>query len=231
MFHWFGKKKVGGERLHKDSDECLEHFKKILSQGVGIFSCSDTISLNQQLVQKLSLIDPYYAYRCPMACFTDIPIKFSSTHSDKYGACALGFKRKWVEDIGGQPVMYRTAKTMDKLIHQLIQLRQDLSNPSITFTPEQKSLIFDFTSEVLFFCKDINHQDGELYGNYIEREWRVVWQPGSHGAYLPFTENDIDYIVLPKFKGENFKQRFKSNPEINGFFSQGIPQIIEVPLK
>lgn len=192
------------------------------------FSTMETIC--EEKVLRLSYCPNYdkdnFKPRSAMVCFTDIPIKYSREHCNKFGKFGIAFRKDRMIEYGANPAMYTTRyhferiKKLSNLVDRMLDLEKDREwkdaiEPYI-FTEDQ-TLALKEVSELL---QEYSHrnEDTKEYATYYQREWRLTFnsldfsggvkphQEGTTCFYIrngkpyeifKFVSMDVAYIVVP----------------------------------
>ena len=230
--HWFGKKrdKITKQPYDLNINSKLNIMKGILENGFKFFPCSEKTKPDTYTVDKLSLTEEL-KFTSPMISFSDIPEELANYHCSKYGQWGIGMSRDWLIKNRGQPVIYRSYDKSDSLSYRMLQLwrvlnpgeekdfKQVLTNFRQVFgnNSDFESLLREITHEFFFSSKMLDHEDGILYGNYLEREWRITWEPGMQ-EFVRFNPSDIQVIFYDG--GEVVKNELKKIPIIQDLIKQ-----------
>lgn len=207
LVHWTGRKSKN------NIDEAFEILRKICeNQSLKLSYCPNYVS---DELQPLS----------SMACFTDVPLRYSKEHCSKFGKVGIGFKKKNMIQYGANPVFYTTNKhftrvnRLSDLCQKMLELEKDREwmqdFVKYHFTEEETLALH----EVLEYLQEYSYkgQDYNQYVTYYQREWRltsrifntVIGEPkagevtiagsqdGKPVFCFTFSEEDVYCIITP----------------------------------
>ncbi|MFG5120866.1 hypothetical protein [Methylorubrum sp. POS3] len=130
-------------------------------------------------------------YKC--VCFSETPIMtlqqlFDNNHDNfRYRPFGIIFKKKYIFDKGGRPVIYQPADDFEKLHedHQHLHVTYDLKNsPSIDFTWEREWRFRSDTGiELTKECAEIlvpNNGIRKLIGRYLRESTKAADDPWNY---------------------------------------------------
>lgn len=159
-------------------------------------------------------------------CFTEVRLSQAQTHADRYGKLGIGFKRDFIVEKGGRPVIYVPyhAKEGSRLLEDSIGNAYERSKDD----PEtQKSAKW-----IMAHVKRMgNDRIPDKY--YEEMEWRIVYdespgnqhftkcktdQEGEHR--LKFLRADVQLIVFPD---EDTRRMALENDDMQPYFDEHMP--------
>ena len=142
-------------------------------------------------------------YECkdaPCTCFTELKLSQSHTHATQYGRLGLGFKRSFVFDRGGRPVVYYGTR------------RWTGNDPFLQGCANELR-----DRRLMHFFKPMNSDDKQLsYDLYSESEWRIVFEKCLSGRFP---------VVDPRVPGTPAHDYFK---ELNGTQQQKLRYLIPI---
>ena len=142
-------------------------------------------------------------------CFADIPFAFLNNHIATYGNVGLGFKREFIIEKGGQPVLYvpfvddnGIQKAYPSSISSIIE-RWGKEWATITQkyqlnSPEDRDLGWKIQF-LRKYIKQFSFKDE--YCTYYEREWRII-------NHLEFEEKDVTVVIFPKRFSKEFSNLY-----------------------
>lgn len=230
LYHFIGRGAVV-------EDEQYKILLKILTSKQLLFDPDGTLPKAVKTFDEGSFKFQGEISKIPAVCFCDIPLSSISIHIEKYSKFGIGFRKQVLCDKGVRPVWYipknsySTIATSEKIekrfpeellkilnaisliIRKLVDRDADISQSPNKLTDDnelQQSLqslhpgYFFILAEIFWYFKfyDSSLPDEHLENYYFEREWRKV------NGNLPFTLDDIDYIILPskKYKDDLVKE-------------------------
>jgi hypothetical protein len=186
-------------------------------------------------IEKISDFYPLKKFLgIPMVCFCDIPLKFITEHTNKYGLFGLGLNKKWGINNGINPIQYRIKDcSINNSWREIITVIDHYENfeHASQFIPNDDPVLTNFIRikgeiiKITNFSKEYENSDSSIY--YTEREWRYI-PPGSEftfvdsfessereklnkkykADYLDFKVEDVKYIIVPDRKqGQLFVER------------------------
>ncbi len=165
----------------------------------------------------------------PMVCFTDIPETLSEEHKSIYGAYGLGLKKEWGIKNGLNPVCYviKNSQLIDSFNDVQVEL-QKLSSNNMTNQIRALEVTMSFGGFLKLYSEKLPDGSEKLY--YDEKEWRYLppfmdnnrtcnvlqneylSEDRIHKLNikmkkysLKFTSEDLEKIILPESKYEEFK--------------------------
>jgi hypothetical protein len=155
-------------------------------------------------------------------CFTDVPLNMMDGHVKNYGKFAIGFKKEFVKNSGGNPVLYFVDHTTINGLRGIISsnlktiLKFTVSNYKILKedgSEYNSNELKDNLMQFLSHCKEIGDlgppSDGSerVDAYFVEREWRIVRYNRHKDLemlttideqhYLKTTVDDIRTIIVP----------------------------------
>jgi len=165
-----------------------------------------------------------FAQNTVMACFTDIPLRFSREHCSKFGEFGIAFRKPKMIGYGANPVHYTTGKHFErikhvaKLLEHMVEMEKDREWKDTPEEPYQFSE--DETvalKEVTEFLQEYSYKanDDAEYVTYYQREWRLAFnsltfassgkepEPGMASfqgggvRFMKFARDDVAYLVVP----------------------------------
>jgi hypothetical protein len=147
----------------------------------------------------------YECENAPCTCFTELKLSQSHTHATQYGRLGLGFKRSFVFDRGGRPVIYYGTRSWTKKDPFLQSCANDLKDKRLMhfFKPmnsDNKSLNYDLYSESECVSDRFPIIDPQLPGtpaNDYFRELNKIQQ--STLRYLIPVDGWLALIIYPSF--------------------------------
>jgi hypothetical protein len=157
-------------------------------------------SICEEQILRLSYcpnyVDPAYAPKTAMVCFTDIPLRYSGEHCDQFGQYGIAFHKQAMIGYGANPVLYTTGHHFEKvknlgiLLDQMKDLEADrewrAAVERYPFTTDETLALI----EVMEYLQEYaykNHDDRD-YVTYYQREWRLTFRS------LPFAGGDSPHI-------------------------------------
>ena len=154
LFHFIGKQ-------HKeDPNEQFNIFKMIIENGLKLGNVEFIVG-DQGFVKHKGI------------CFTDIPLNFCDDHTAFYGKFAIGFKKSFVKDVGGNPARYFV----------------DYHNPLVPNNPTARGLLFtnirNIFSKVLALNKKCESSDSGIYDKNNEE---IFSKKEIHEFYSHFVQ-------------------------------------------
>jgi hypothetical protein len=194
LVHWTGRK--------KSEKEAFETLKAICCENVLRLSyCPNYVS--KDLNNDASMV-----------CFTDIPLKHSQEHCDKFGRFGIAFHKDSMIRYGANPVHYTTAPHFERIkqVSFLLERMKDLEKDREFRQEEREQFSFseDETAallEVADFLQEYSYKNNDNvdYVSYYQREWRLTFNTlpfaGGTSEHLPgmscFTKNgDMSYKIF-----------------------------------
>lgn len=148
LIHWTGKK---GDKLGASVLGTIASTLRLL------------LSYN-----RLHIFDWSHEVHEKMVCFTDVPLRHSSDHCERYGRFGIAFHKLKLMNVGAQPVFYAShacKRDMDTIFHFLQEQVQHTTLPSDVFRAFHRHF---------YFIQRLS--DGRADGHdtlYYEREWRL----------------------------------------------------------
>jgi hypothetical protein len=175
LVHWTGR--------DKNDENAFEILKKIISsQKIHLSYCPN----HATPVDETSTKDNINDKQTMMVCFTDLPLKYSSTFCAKFGTFGIGFKKSKMIEYGANPVFYTTPKHLDRirntnsLINKLISEEKDREWKDGNLN-EGVGENYQYTGEHLYalnelfgFTQEFSYKDRDE--NYYQREWRINYE-------------------------------------------------------
>jgi len=151
-------------------------------------------------------------------CFADIPFAFLKHHIELYGNVGLGFKKEFIIEQGGQPVLYAPffekndaqkvyPSSISSIIERWGKEWAEITQKYQLNSPENRDLGWKIQS-LRKYIKQFSFKDDNC--SYYEREWRVI------NAFR-FEENDISVLIFPKRFSKYFTDLY---PNISNTISE-----------
>lgn len=215
------------------NEDVLTHWTGRTGADVDAFAVLRSICAERLL--RLSYCPTYvredFQPRVSMVCFTDIPLKESAEHCQRFGRCGIAFKKDALIRYGANPVLYTTENyfnrimSLSKLLDRLVDLEKDrewkeAAEPYL-FTEDQTWALLQ-TLGLLQDYRYMGRSDAEAL-NYAQREWRLTFQslpfaggnavqePGMSCFYVregrsyetvAFAADDVSFLIVPReFEG------------------------------
>jgi hypothetical protein len=175
LVHWTGR--------GKDDEKSFEILKSIISKQIIYLSyCPNFATPIDQSTTRDNINDK----RTMMVCFTDLPLKYSKEFCSKFGTFGVGFKKTKMIEYGANPVLYTTAKHLERikstnsLINQLLSEEVDRVWKDAKLNNDVGDR-YQFTSEQLYALNDLfgftqEFSYKERDENYYQREWRLNYE-------------------------------------------------------
>lgn len=215
LIHWTGRK--------KSDEESFEILKSI---------CDEQIL---RLTYCPNYVHENYKPESVMVCFTEIPIRFSAQHCNKFGKFGIAFNKIAMIDYGANPALYTTNRHFERIKHigTLLARMKDFEKDRewkedlepYQFSEDETIALM----EVLELLQEYSYknQDGSDYVNYYQREWRLTFNilpfaggdtpllPGMSCFYIKngkayhifkFKKDDVKYLIVP----ESYRGRAES---------------------
>lgn len=162
-----------------------------------------------------------------MVCFTEVPLEHCDEHCARFGKFGLAFCKQAMIEYGTNPVLYTTAKHLERIKHigSLLERMKDLEKDRewrqelepYQFTEDETVAML----EVMGLLQEYSYKnaDGTDYVTYYQREWRLTFNvlpfagdnlphaPGMSCFYsrngisypiFKFTESDVQYLIVPE---------------------------------
>jgi hypothetical protein len=218
LFHFLG---------NGDDERLIDVFDSIVRRGLLLTVGNKEGKLDRLPVEMFGedrkLLDVMQHAR---VCFTDIPEKLLSGHSQEYGKFGIGFSRKTILEWGGNPVVYvpnhpapgtletsmagmlyclhRASPLMDRLKECLATINASMPVEERHMDGENGAIFINYidqfeksTQRVLSFVKVMSSEKANDYQYLYEREWRVVDGAVKQGGEDPTRElSDDEYKEL-----------------------------------
>jgi hypothetical protein len=204
LVHWTGRA--------KDENASFEILKSIVTKQ--LLWLTPAPNFGSTISQKETM----------MACFTDIPLKYSKDHCFLFGKFGIGFNKNKFIEYGANPVLYLTP-THNTRINEVNSLINRLLRENVDREWREQVDRYQFTEDQLYslfelfgFYQEYRYNDNHI--NYYQREWRIVYDtlssksggdpivPGQSGmrgivsgkmrCEMKFALEDIEYLILPK---------------------------------
>jgi len=213
LVHWTGKKDI--EIYPDDNIRAQKYFERLKDY------YQNSLFLRRTTEQTIRHLNIDNLLRI---CFTQIRLSQAQTHADRYGKLGIGFKRDFIMNKGGRPVIYIPFKADKCLLEDSIRNIYNNSNENQTI---RSSIIWLFS-----YVKRMSDKNGdENYENYEEMEWRLVYDERPNNkdftevkedgtCRFKFTASDVKVIVFPD---EKTKQMSFNDKCLQTFFSQHRP--------
>jgi hypothetical protein len=211
LVHWTGKD-IKDCPVTERSHRYVERLKDDLEKGLFTKRTSED-SIRYWKIKGLIRI-----------CFTEIRLSQAQTHAERYGKLGIGFKRDFIMNKGGRPVIYipYEAPTGGRLLEDSLR---NVYKKSIDNAEVHRS-----SKWIMAHVKRMSNAKGEDYEDYYEEmEWRLVYDESSthfikgegENVYrLRFEARDIKVIIFPD---ENTKQQSLRDSVIKDYFSRHMP--------
>jgi len=213
LVHWTGKDIENPPEANKSKlyvDRLKDYYEN------GLFAERTKIPENTIRVKKIKHL--------LRICFTEIRLSQAQTHAEQYGKLGIGFKRDFIMDKGGRPVIYIPYKGRkgNCLLEDSIRVVYDKSNKEI-----QRAAKW-----IMAHVKRMSDSPSE--DNYYEEmEWRVVYDENPDNKHfvegerkgvrrLKFKAEDIKVIIFPD---DETKKMALEDEVIGRYFSKHIPMI------
>jgi hypothetical protein len=131
-------------------------------------------------------------------CFTEIRLSQAEKHAKRYGKLGIGFRRDFIMNKGGRPVIYIPYKADDCLLEESIKIVYEKS--------KDNEEINKSSTWIMAHVKRMSDGNSEDY--YEEMEWRLVYDEKRNNKHftevkgkgifrLKFVADDIKIIVFP----------------------------------
>ena len=171
------------------------YLKQIIKTGLYPNYCAEDIRFEEKGKQRGELIG------VPMVSFCDIPLSRIDEFADRYGYCAIGLYKTWVDNKAINPVFYakdpstlEAFNTMTFIAKQL-QYKAKTLDEKITLVPDGSNaeevqfylyskILRERTLPLFGYVKKyqgertITNKDGKqtitCQNNYLENEWRYI---------------------------------------------------------
>lgn len=141
----------------------------------------------------------YVNIKIPMTCFCDIPLSSAKSHSEKYGAYAIGLTKEWAVKNGINPVFYVARNSMvakefwQKMNLTTTRKASEVYNIPLQSGEKMELKLFGYNSDTEEIIDDhgfiypvyslylkpvgeqVNNPQTSTYANYQdEKEWRYI---------------------------------------------------------
>jgi len=143
-------------------------------------------------------------------CFTEIRLSEAQTHAQRFGKLGIGFKREFIMDKGGRPVIYvpfcpkRGGDLLEKSIKSVYENSSD--HPEIHRSAKW------IMAHVKRMSNGKSEESNQFENHYEEMEWRLVYDEKSKYFQKDETEEnvyrmkfDIQDVVVIIFPDEETK--------------------------
>ena len=207
LVHWTGKDIENCSATGK-SQLYVERLKDDLEKGLFAKRISED-SIRKWKIKNLVRI-----------CFTEIRLSQAQTHAKRYGKLGIGFRRDFIMNKGGRPVIYIPfdAKVDARLLEDSIRTVYERSYDN--------SEIHRSAKWIMAHVKRMSNGKDADY--YEEMEWRLVhdeksthFSSSESDVYrLKFEASDIKLIILPD---EITKRQSLGDEFIRKYFSEHLP--------
>ncbi len=166
---------------------------------------------------------PISSYKTMMACFTDLPLKYSGDFLSMFGKFGIGFSKDAMIKYGANPVFYTTVSHQGRII-ETAGLIQKLLREEVDREWKEGEERYQFNSKQLYsllevfgFSQEYSYKENHI--NYYQREWRICYEtlpfeagrpaekPGNGGirgnvggkimCEMMFAAEDVDYLIVP----------------------------------
>jgi hypothetical protein len=206
LIHWTGRE--------KDDEKSFEILKSIISKQIIYLSyCPNYATPVIASTTKDNINDK----KTMMICFTDLPLIYSKEFCSKFGTFGVGFKKTKMIEYGANPVMYTTAKHLERikstnsLINKLLSEEVDREWKDAKLNDDLGDH-YQFNSKQLFalnelfgFTQEFSYKERDE--NYYQREWRLNYET------LPFEvgkgAEKVGYGGMHGIVGGKFMCEFK----------------------
>lgn len=171
-------------------------------------------------------VQPDYKPETAMVCFTDIPLRYSREHCDRFGRFGIGFKKPRMIHYGANPALYTTVTHFVRIrqIAAMLERMKDLEKDrqwreefeQYFFTEDETVALLEVTE----FLQEYSYKNSDLsdYVTYYQREWRLAFRslpfagdttphdPGMSCFYkrngnsypiFKFAPSDVEFIIAP----------------------------------
>lgn len=134
------------------TEKYLDRLKSILKYGLWMTKNEEDqhVIINNQKIER-----PWFA----MTCFTELKLSEVRNHAAKYGRLGIGFKRRFLFDRLGSPMMY---------YHQE-------NEPNWFFLPHTINNKFKKDDFFLCFLKPMKKENSKEFEYFDESEWRIIY--------------------------------------------------------
>lgn len=168
-----------------------------------------------------------------MVCFTDVPIRHSRIHCERYGKFGIAFSKRSLANVGAHPVFYYTHTTQQDVQRVIKFLCDDHQTHNLPVD------IYEALKRHFYFCQEYGqNRIDSRDAFYYEREWRMGeenldeeygqngtrWKRFRSGksnyfgklvrednrSFFEFKNEDIAFVILPRRYENKFRKTFSN---------------------
>ena len=195
----------------KNEDEAFRILCEILNEKHSKRSFHNSVPFEEPIKDHHGENTP--TWRIQYVCFADIPFAFLKNHIEMYGNVGLGFKREFIIEKGGQPVLYtpyikKNGKqksavfSISAIIEQWGREWSQVTEKHKIKPEEYRDLGWKIQA-LRKYIKQFSFEDANCA--YYEREWRVI-------NTFQFEEEDIVVVIFPKRFSNEFISLYPNIP-------------------